>query len=72
MCLYEYNEERQREFDREDGREEGREEGRQELLEEQIRANVKKGYSKEMIADFLGVDLETIEAVIIGLVEVKR
>ena len=68
MCLYEYDEERQREFDRE----EGREEGRQELLEEQIRANVKKGYSKEMIADFLGVDLETIESVIIGLVEVKR
>ena len=68
MCLYEYDEERQREFDRE----EGREEGRQELLEEQIRANVKKGYSKEMIADFLGVDLETTESVIIGLVEVKR
>ena len=68
MCLYEYDEERQREFDRE----EGREEGRQELLEEQIRANVKKGYSKEMIADFLGVDLETIESVLIGLVEVKR
>ena len=45
--------------------------GRQELLEEQIRANVKKGYSKEMIADFLGVDLKTIEAVIAGLVEVK-
>ena len=67
MCLYEYDEEKQREFDRE----EGREEGRQELLEEQIRTNVKKGYSKEMIADFLGVDLETIEAVIAGLVEVK-
>ena len=75
MCLYEYDEEKQREFDREEGRdegrEEGREEGRQELLEEQIRANVKKGYSKEMIADFLGVDLKTIEAVIAGLVEVK-
>ena len=67
MCLYEYAEEKQREFDRE----EGREEGRQELLEEQILANVKKGYSKEMIADFLGVDLKTIEAVIAGLVEVK-
>lgn len=67
MCLYEYDEEKQREFDRE----EGREEGRQELLEEQIRANVKKGYSKEMIADFLEVDLKTIEAVIAGLVEVK-
>ena len=67
MCLYEYDEEKQREFDRE----EGREEGRQELLEEQILANVKKGYSKEMIADFLGVDLKTIEAVIAGLVEVK-
>ena len=64
MCLYEYDEERQREFDRE--------EGRQELMEELTRANVKKGYSKEMIADFLGVDLETIEAVIIGFGEVKR
>ena len=64
MCLYEYDEERQREFDRE--------EGRQELLEELTRANVKKGYSKEMIADFLGVDLETIKAVIIGFGEVKR
>ena len=38
MCLYEYDEERQREFDRE----EGREEGRQELLEEQIRIKYKK------------------------------
>ena len=67
MCLYEYDEEKQREFDRE----EGKEEGRQELLEERIRTNVKKGYSKEMIADFLGVDLETIEAVMGGLVKVK-
>ena len=68
MCLYEYDEGRQREFDRE----EGREEGRQELLEELARTNIKKGYSKEMVADFLGVDLETIEAVIAGLVETEK
>lgn len=68
MCLYEYDEERQRELDRE----RGREEGRQELLEEQIRTSIKKGYSKEMVADFLGVDLETIKAVIAGLVQTEK
>ena len=48
MCLYEYDEEKQREFDRE--------EGKQELLREQVQKNLEKGYSKEMIADFLGID----------------
>ena len=64
MCLYEYDKERQREFDRE--------EGRQELQEELARTNIKKGYSQEMVADFLGVDLETIEAVIAGLVQTEK
>ena len=52
MCLYEYDEEKQREFDRE--------EGKQELLREQVQKNLEKGYSKEMIADFLGIDTEMI------------
>ena len=52
MCLYEYDEEKQREFDRE--------EGKQELLREQVQKNLEKGYSKEMIADFLGIDAEMI------------
>ena len=40
MCLYEYDEEKQREFDRE--------EGKQELLREQVQKNLEKGYSKAM------------------------
>ena len=52
MCLYEYDEEKQREFDRE--------EGKQELLREQVQKNLEKGYSKEMIADFPGIDAEMI------------
>ena len=52
MCLYEYDEEKQQEFDRE--------EGKQELLREQVQKNLEKGYSKEMIADFLGIDAEMI------------
>lgn len=55
MCLYEYDEEKQREFDRE--------EGKQELLREQVQKNLEKGYSKEMIADFLGIDAEMIEEI---------
>ena len=55
MCLYEYDEEKQREFDRE--------EGKQELLREQVQKNLEKGYSKEMIADFLGIDAEMIEKI---------
>ena len=39
MCLYEYDEEKQREFDREEGREEGREEERQNTLREKARAD---------------------------------
>ena len=39
MCLYEYDEEKQREFDREEGGEEGREEERQNTLREKARAD---------------------------------
>lgn len=42
MCLYEYDEEKQREFDREEGREEGREEERQNTLREKTRADEEK------------------------------
>ena len=42
MCLYEYDEEKQREFDREEGREEGREEERQNTLREKARADEEK------------------------------
>ena len=46
MCLYEYDEEKQREFDREEGREEGREAGREEerqnTLREKARADEEK------------------------------
>lgn len=42
MCLYEYDEEKQREFDREEGREEGREEERQNILREKARADEEK------------------------------
>ena len=42
MCLYEYDEEKQREFDREEGRGEGREEERQNTLREKARADEEK------------------------------
>ena len=42
MCLYEYDEEKQREFDREEGGEEGREEERQNTLREKARADEEK------------------------------
>lgn len=65
MCLYEYDEEKQREFDRE--------EGKQELLREQVQKNLEKGYSKEMIADFLGIDAEMIAEIMNdGLIKVSQ
>ena len=47
MCLYEYDEEKQREFDREEGREEGREEERQNTLREKARADEEKARADE-------------------------
>lgn len=60
MCLYKYDKEKQREFDREDGREEGR----MELLEELVGKKLKKGYSKETIADSLEMNSDTVETII--------
>ena len=67
MCLYEYDEEKQHEFDRE----EGREEGRMELLEELVRKKLKKGYSKEAIADSLEIDSDTVETIISAIIKSK-
>ena len=64
MCLYKYDKEKQREFDRQAGREEGREVGRMELLEELVGKKLKKGYSKEAIADSLEMDSDTVETII--------
>ena len=64
MCLYKYDKEKQREFDRQEGREEGREVGRMELLEELVGKKLKKGYSKEAIADSLEMDSDTVETII--------
>ena len=63
MCLYEYDEEKQREFDRE--------EGKMELLEELIRKKLKKGYSKEMIVDSLEIDSDTVETIISAITILK-
>ncbi len=51
MCLYEYDEERQREFDRE--------EGKMELLEELIRSHK---LSYEEVAEFAKMTLEEVKA----------
>ena len=70
MCLYEYDEERQRKWDREEGLEEGREQGRKEgreqgSMEKSIdvaRKMLKKGiYSEEEIAELTGLELMEVE-----------
>ena len=54
MCLYEYDEERQRRWDREEGREEGREEKGMDIA----RMMLQKGcYSEEEIAELTGLKL---------------
>ena len=55
MCLYEYDEEKQREFDRE----EGREEGKMELLEELVRSHK---LSYEEVAEFAKMTVEEVKA----------
>ena len=55
MCLYEYDEEKQREFDRE----EGREEGKMELLEELVRSHK---LSYEEVAEFAKLTVEEVKA----------
>lgn len=57
MCLYEYDEERQRRWDREEGREEGREEKGMDIA----RMMLQKGrYSEEEIAELTGLELEEV------------
>ena len=57
MCLYEYDEEKQREFDREEGREEGR------IRQAKVTALKlqKKGHSIEDIAECVDFDEETVK-----------
>ena len=54
MCLYEYDEERQRRWDREEGREEGREEKGMDIAKMMLE---KGHYSKEEIAELTGLEL---------------
>lgn len=80
VCLYEYDEEKQREWDREEGRAEGRVEGRaegrvegKELEQKAIveYMTAKGDYTREAIAAITGIPLETIEEILeaIGAVE---
>ena len=58
MCLYEYDEERQRRWDREEGREEGRDLGRFENGLDIAKMMLEMGhYSKEEIAELTGLEL---------------
>ena len=57
MCLYEYDEERQRRWDREEGREEGREEKGMDIAKMMLE---KGHYSKEEIAELTGLELEKV------------
>ena len=62
MCLYEYDEERQRKWDREEGLEEGREQGSMEKSIDVARKMLKKGiYSEEEIAELTGLELMEVE-----------
>ena len=54
MCLYEYDEERQRRWDREEGREEGREEKGMDIAKMMLE---KGRYSEEEIAELTGLEL---------------
>lgn len=84
VCLYEYDEEKQREWDREEGRAEGRVEGRaegrvegraegKELEQKAIveYMTAKGDYTREAIAAITGIPLETIEEILeaVGAVE---
>ncbi len=58
MCLYEYDEERQRKWDREEGRKEGREEGR---METAARMLEKEKYTDDEIAEISGLEVEEVK-----------
>ena len=59
MCLYEYDEERQREFDREQGREEGRDAERIAVARRMLKSH-KLSYVE--IAEFVGLTVEEVKA----------
>lgn len=59
MCLYEYDEERQREFDREEGREEGRDAERIEVARRMLKFH-KLSYVE--VAEFVGLTVEEVKA----------
>ena len=62
MCLYEYDEERQRKWDREEGREEGRKEGREEgRMETAARMLEKEKYTDDEIAEISGLEVEEVK-----------
>ena len=42
-----------------------------ELLEELVRKKLKKGYSKEAIADSLEIDSDTVETIISAIIKSK-
>ena len=75
MCLYEYDEEKQREFDREEGREEGRDAERIEVARRMLKSH-KLSYVE--VAEFVGLTVEEVkvldtdEAVIAGLVQTEK
>ena len=59
MCLYEYDEERQREFDREEGREEGRDAERIAVARRMLKSH-KLSYVE--VAEFVGLTVEEVKA----------
>ena len=59
MCLYEYDEERQREFDREEGREEGRDAERIEVARRMLKSH-KLSYVE--VAEIVGLTVEEAKA----------
>ena len=71
MCLYEYDEERQREFDREEGREEGRDAERIEVARRMLKSH-KLSYVE--IAEFVGLTVEEVKALDTdeAVIEIKR
>lgn len=59
MCLYEYDEEKQREFDREEGREEGRDAERIEVARRMLKSH-KLSYVE--VAEFVELTVEEVKA----------
>ena len=70
MCLYEYDEERQREFDREEGREEGRDAERIAVARRMLKSH-KLSYVE--VAEIVGLTVEEVKALDTdeGVIEIK-